>query len=373
MAVKKTGISRDLIIHPGETIADVLNERGISQAELAASTGTSPAYVCSVIGGKKAISANFAFALEYALGVPKSFWLNLQANYDAELLEADEEYTITEEERSARNSLNEFVKYLRQNDQLSVGEKKDESILSLRKLLKISNLANLKNLIPGISKEETAEAFRISSKHKVDPYVLGAWIRMCQINGEKRNVNASFCIDKINELVGRLKKVMINNEAMIEHDLCMIFAEYGIDFSVFKNFRGAPVQGYVAQKKDGSYQMVLTLRNSYADIFWFSLFHELGHIVNGDVSKTVKFVDYEKKDEEKERAADIFACDMLIDKDAYNDFVLKRDYRIEAIKKFAATQDVMPYIVIGRLQKEKKLEYSHYSDYKLRYKWAKKM
>ena len=32
MAAKRTGISRDLIIHPGETIADVLEERGITQA-----------------------------------------------------------------------------------------------------------------------------------------------------------------------------------------------------------------------------------------------------------------------------------------------------------------------------------------------------
>ncbi len=83
MAAKKTGISRELIIHPGETIADVLEDRGISQAELAASTGVSPAYVSNVIAGKKDISSKFAFALEYALGVPKSFWINLQANYAA--------------------------------------------------------------------------------------------------------------------------------------------------------------------------------------------------------------------------------------------------------------------------------------------------
>ena len=82
MAVKKIGISRELIIHPGETIADVLEDRGITQTELAARTGVSTAYVSNVIAGKKDISANFAFSLEYALGVPKSFWLNLQANYE---------------------------------------------------------------------------------------------------------------------------------------------------------------------------------------------------------------------------------------------------------------------------------------------------
>ena len=84
MAIKKTGISYDLIIHPGETIADVLLERGMSQAELAARAGVTPAYISNVISGKKDISAKFAFALEYVLGVPKSFWLNLQSHYEAE-------------------------------------------------------------------------------------------------------------------------------------------------------------------------------------------------------------------------------------------------------------------------------------------------
>ena len=45
-------------------------------------------------------------------------------------------------------------------------------------------------------------------------------------------------------------------------------------------------------------------------------------------------------------------------------------YGIESIKRCAASQNVMPYIVIGRLQKEKKLDYRLFSNYKLRYKWA---
>ena len=65
MAAKKIGISRDLIIHPGETIADVLEDRGITQAELASRAGVSPAYVSNVIAGKKGISANFAMGLKY--------------------------------------------------------------------------------------------------------------------------------------------------------------------------------------------------------------------------------------------------------------------------------------------------------------------
>lgn len=89
MAVKRSSIPRDLIIHPGETLADVLEDRGITQADLASRTGVSIAYISHVISGKKGISANFAMGLEYALGVPKSFWLNLQKIYSEELLQRE--------------------------------------------------------------------------------------------------------------------------------------------------------------------------------------------------------------------------------------------------------------------------------------------
>ena len=77
------------------------------------------------------------------------FWLNLQANYEAELLEANELQTITEEERIVREDLKEIVKYFRERGMMPSRENKDDSILSLRKILQISNLVNLNEIIPG--------------------------------------------------------------------------------------------------------------------------------------------------------------------------------------------------------------------------------
>jgi len=136
-----------------------------------------------------------------------------------------------------------------------------------------------------------------------------------------------------------------------------------------KNFRGAPVQGYIFRRSDGVYQMVLTIRGAFADIFWFSLFHELGHIVNGDIGKSIKFID-DGSDVDKETAADLFARDRLLSPESYASFIQKGDFTFEAICSYARTQNVMPYIVIGRLQKEKYLDYHQYSNYKLRYKWG---
>ena len=87
MATKKTGISADLLIPPGETIADILEARRMTQADLASATGAPSAYVGGVIAGQEEISADFADALERVFDVPKSFWMNLQSNYNAEVAE----------------------------------------------------------------------------------------------------------------------------------------------------------------------------------------------------------------------------------------------------------------------------------------------
>ena len=333
MAAKKIGISRDLIIHPGETIADVLEDRGITQAELASRAGVSPAYVSNVIAGKKGISANFAMGLEYALGVPKSFWLNLQANYEAELLEINEEQTITDEERSVREDLKDIVKYLRQRGMMPTGENKDDSILSLRKVLQISDIANLKEMIP-------AGAFRMAGNATVNPNVLGAWIRLCQLAGNDKIMSAKFEKKYTTDLIHEIKSIMCCKNAVIQRDLKNVMEKYGIDFSVARNFRGAPVQGYISPKSDGIYQMVLTIRGAFADIFWFSLFHEIGHIVNGDIGKNLKFLDY-GNDQDKELAADLFASNMLLSPESYERFIQRKDFSIEAICRYAESQNVM--------------------------------
>lgn len=78
------GLSNDFIIHPGETLAEVLKDRKMSQKELAIKTRMTEKYISAVINGQKNISSSFANKLEYALGIEKEFWMNLQANYERE-------------------------------------------------------------------------------------------------------------------------------------------------------------------------------------------------------------------------------------------------------------------------------------------------
>ena len=139
MAANKRGISLDLLIHPGETILDILEERKITQKELAQRAGVSEPFLSDVIHGKKDISKKLAVGLEYALGVPSSFWLNLQANYDAEFLSFHEEDTIQAEERN-------IYKNIKSDLVIPDNLTQDQIIIWLRRHFRVSNLVRLQEL-----------------------------------------------------------------------------------------------------------------------------------------------------------------------------------------------------------------------------------
>lgn len=371
MVTKKTGISRDLIIHPGETIADILEERCITQAELAARMGVSCPYVSSVIAGKKNISSDFATRLEYALGVPKSFWLNLQAHYTAELLEFEAANTVTQAELSILPVLHEITAWLRSAKLIPDAQDDKSTVLALRKMLRLSNISSL------AESAEPIGAFRMSKSTSTNPIVMNAWLQLCKTLCERDTAAIPpFDVQNVDALIHDLKQVMISSSSDIQDDLTKLMSRYGIKFRIMKNFKGAPVHGYVSQNKYGEYQMILTIRGAFADIFWFSLFHEIGHIVNGDVSKSASFIDATNPDATnpadtaKEAAADLFARDALLDPASYAAFVSGGRFSSSAIKQYADAQGVAPFVVVGRLQKEEIIPYVRHANLKPRYKWV---
>jgi addiction module HigA family antidote len=74
-------------MHPGESLADDLNEMEISEIEmddfLAVPRGTTAA----IVQGRKDIDADYALRLSHFLGTTARFWMNLQATYDLKIAE----------------------------------------------------------------------------------------------------------------------------------------------------------------------------------------------------------------------------------------------------------------------------------------------
>src|SRR5437879_6414316 len=72
----------DWALNPGEILAEALEERSMTQVELARRMGRPLKTVNELVKGKQAITPDTAYQLELVLGVPARFWSNLQREFD---------------------------------------------------------------------------------------------------------------------------------------------------------------------------------------------------------------------------------------------------------------------------------------------------
>ena len=350
--------------HPGEVLLTEITKAQMSQKELALRTGVSEKHISTIINGGKDISASFARKLEIALGSEKNYWAQLQAEYDQYQVQLEEENNITDEEIEILSSMKEIVDYFISEKIMHNNCGDASKVLQLRDVLRVSNLT----VIPKITYNAAYRA-QLKTSTSINQYTLFAWQRLCEIKTEHLSCNPPFSAEKLKQRIDDIKKVMFEqNVTSMLNKLTLILSECGIAFHVVRHFRGAPVQGFIKEKEDESAILCLTIRMKKADIFWFSLFHEIGHLLNGDLS--VRFVDFDSVKSAMEEQADIFARDTLIPMDLYNAFVSKRDYSLSAIKHFAQEVGVPHWIVIGRLHSDEWLDWNIFAHETPSFEWA---
>ena len=85
MTTKSTPLFSDLAIPPGEVLEEELEERGMTQEELAAKMGCPPQVIAEIIRAERAITPEIAAGLGKALGIDGQFWLNFEEHYQMTL------------------------------------------------------------------------------------------------------------------------------------------------------------------------------------------------------------------------------------------------------------------------------------------------
>ncbi|HEY1254816.1 MAG TPA: HigA family addiction module antitoxin [Terracidiphilus sp.] len=74
-------------IHPGEQLAEELNELGMSASELARKLDVPPNRITAILNGQRGLTGDTALRLAHFFGTSAQFWLNLQNIYELRLAE----------------------------------------------------------------------------------------------------------------------------------------------------------------------------------------------------------------------------------------------------------------------------------------------
>lgn len=338
---------------PGATIKEQLSDRGMSQKEFAARMDMSEKHISKLINGDVHLTPDVAVRLELVLGVPAKFWNNLESIYREKLVKVEMENTMdTDIELAKQFPYSEMSRFG------WVPETRDakEKVIYLRKYFGIVELSLLEN------EQITRIACRRLAITEKSDLALMAWVQEAKIIArgiQTEPINIKGLIAAIPDI--RKMTVMKPNEFCPK--VKKYLADCGIALVFLPHLKGSFLQG--ATFFDGNKIVVgLTARGKDADKFWFSLFHELAHIVLGHVGQINGISD------EDERAADTWSEETLINKKEFNAFIKEKDYTEQSIIRFAKEQGIAPGIVVGRMQIEGIIKYSMLNKLKEKYEVA---
>jgi HTH-type transcriptional regulator/antitoxin HigA len=353
-------IYSDLPIPPGEYLAEVLEERGFSQKELADRMGRPAQAICEIIKGEKAITPETALQLERTLGVPAYIWTGLENDY--RIIKARQSENVAIENEIP------LLKEVPYSDLAGRGyvKKTPDKRRQVRECQAFYGVASLANL----SQVNTyGAAYRYSKARRASPLALAAWIRCAEVEAAKRETPPfQKALLKIRlEEIRRL--TLAPPEDSIERLRAALFAS-GVNFILLPHFAKTSAYGAVLWPDPKHPVLVLSIRGKWADIFWFSLFHELGHLL---LHGNKEIIDEESGEaDEKELEADRFASDRLIPALPYERFLARESFDTAAISFFAAKIGIHPGILIGRLQRDRKLPFKTlFKEMRPRLDWEK--
>ena len=349
----------DIAIPPGETILEMLETYNMTQVELAARMGFSKKHVNEIIKGKARITAETAVILERIFSLSASFWLNLETDYREALARIKEKKRNEEEETIAQT-----LPYAEMANKGWVAKTRllNDKINNLRNFFRVSNLTIIKNT-PTYS-----VAFRTTQATKASELALAAWLEKGRRLANDIDTKP-FSKEKLEGYIPEFRKMTKENTGSFYTKLENMLANCGVAFVLVPHLGKTYAHGAVSWLSKDKVMMQLSLRYRYSDIFWFSFFHELGHILlHGKREDYIEWDDEEKS--EIELQADDFAANTLIPEKEYNNFIKKGNFNKIAIINFADKIEISPGILVGRLQHDNIIEYYKYYGLKTQYKYT---
>jgi HTH-type transcriptional regulator / antitoxin HigA len=352
----------DLAIPPGEYLEEVLSELGMTKQELASRMNRPAVKLNAIYKGDKAITGDTALQLEQVVGVPAHIWTGLEATYRLSLARnrenAEQEKLKDEAPLLTPFCYGELAKLGHVPKTRSVLEK----IHALRRFFGVTTLHNIFKI------NLYSPALRSSKKKIPAREALASWFRIgerkaqrtdCAPFDKKRLQNALYDIRAMTteppgSFMGKLEETLRDCGVVLE--LCPHLPKTFVNGATF----------WIGNKA----VLMMTIRGKWADIFWFSLFHEIGHLcLHGKTT----FIDWDflsPELAEQEAQADAFAQNALIPKEEYRRFTKEGKFDAGSIQLFAIKMGLSSGIVVGRLQHDGLLQPSWCNGLRTQYEWS---
>lgn len=346
---------------PGDSIRQLLTQSNYSVSNFAIKLNREIKFVENLLNGNEEINLELAKTLENIFEISEDYWMSRQLNFNLQILESNE---IIKEK---------WIKFFPFIDLQKFGwiQKSSNQITTI---LDFFNVPNFVKLEENCLNKLNYSLFKKSYSFKENTYST-----ICWINYGEKIANKIVCKDwdeekleeKLNEIKFLSKK---KNPKDFLPLLVEIFAECGVAFVIAKTPTGCRASGLSRFLSEKKAMILLSFRYLTDDQFWFTLFHEIGHLILHKNNllhlddKTIKI----DRNQVEEFEANIYAQEALIP-EKYNVEFSKLKGNKRQIIEFANLIGISPGIVVGQMQFKKIIDYSYLNKFKRKYDWEQIM
>lgn len=346
---------------PGDTIRDILREKAMSISDFAVGMGETRLATDALLRGHVELTTKHANKLESMFGVSCKFWLTREDQYRQDLARSKREETNSQNQQ--------WLSELPIKDMLKFGWIKayDAKKPSLIECLNFFGSSSVAEWREKFQRQQELAFFRTSSSFEQKPLALAAWLRRGEIEG-----NAQECPDwnvlRFKQSISQIRTLSrTKSPAEFLPVLKTYCAEAGVVLAVVRAPSGCRASGAARFIKPNKAVIQLSFRHLTDDHFWFTFFHEAGHLLlhaHGTV-----FIDgLESESTAEEEEANRFAAQTLIP-DEYRDRLNSLGLNPREILRFAKDVGVSPGIVVGQLQNSGLVRRERLNIFKQRYTW----
>ena len=287
----------DETAHVGEFIKEWMDNNGVNAAEMARRLDVSPKHVSELLRGLVALTPEMASALDAVTGVPAEMWYRLEAQYRADLIRLAAEHTLADQYPRVKQFP---LKYLRQLGFITAEPWHKPGIVDdvLRFFRVVSITALDATWQQGVAYRKTAAA-------NPNAEALLTWLTVAE-RGVDFTALAPFNNAALAAMLPQLRRMSCGAPDTYVDSLTQALASVGVALCLVPEVPGLGIHG-ATRWIDGHPVIQLSLRGKTDDQLWFTLFHEIGHVLLHDTRSLFLAGSANRNEAE----ADQFAADAL--------------------------------------------------------------
>jgi HTH-type transcriptional regulator/antitoxin HigA len=343
---------------PGDTIIDILNEKDITLDRFALQMGHSEEFIEKLIGGDKEITIDISEKLAKVLGASEDFWLRREFQYREDLV------------RLKRVEETSWLKLLPIADMIKFGWIRSEVAKDVRALLTYFGVESITEWHLKYEAEMAQVSFRTSSKFKQQPAAVAAWLRYGEIQSQDIICRA-WNPELFKTILPEIKKLTrVKDPAQFLPKLVKLCAFSGVAVAIARTPSGCQASGVTKFLTSKRALIMLSFRYLTDDHFWFTFFHEAGHLIlHGSRCVFVEEIGKGRLVSQEEDEANDFAAEQLVPEALRSQMMKITISNKKSIIGFAAKAGVSPGIIVGQLQHAGRIEHGRLNSYKRKYSW----